>query len=318
MKIYHRHQILEFHDMHSLMERIEKGFVAYSQNKVNMPAVSHMHFEKPLGDVHIKCASIQEEDFYVVKIASCFPENFKLDQPSLKGLMFLFKQESGEPEALFLDEGYLTHLRTAVAGAISAKYLGPRNPQAIGILGAGVQAKYQLKLLKHVTSCREVWVWDSKRKAQEQYQQDDELKDFNIHIASGAHEVAEHCRLIVTATPATQPILFAQDVSKGTHITAVGSDRPGKQELDPALLKFADRLVVDSRLQCLNYGEMFCALSEGMISEDKIVEIGEIIAGLKSGRINENEITIADLTGLGVQDLEIALGFYNALNKDLI
>lgn len=315
MKIYHRNQLLEFQDMDYLIQRIENGFLEYSKGNVNMPPVCHMHFDQPPGDLHIKCASMPREECYVVKIASCFPENSKLGKPSINGMMFLFSQKSGKPEALFLDEGYLTHLRTAIAGAICAKHLAAKNIQAIGIIGAGMQARYQLKLLSYVTTCRQVWVWAPNQAERMRYQQDETLKEFEIHVAISAKEVAERCRLIVTTTPSTSPLLFAPDIAEGTHITAVGSDRPGKQELDSSILKRADRIVVDSREQCFKYGETFCAIQAGMISKEAIFEIGEIIAGKKQGRVSENEITIADLTGLGVQDLEIALGFREVLEN---
>ena len=315
MKIYRLEQLLEVQDIEFLIQRIEKGFLAFSQGKVNMPPVCHMQFFQPPGDLHIKCASMTEEGCYVVKIASCFPENSKLGLPSIQGMMLLFSQRSGKPEVLFLDEGYLTHLRTAIAGAICAKYLAPKNPLEIGIIGAGQQARFQLKLLSHITSCREVWVWARNQVECEKYRQDETLKDFNIHIASSAKEVATHCRLIVTTTPSSEPLLFAHDIVKGTHITAVGSDRPGKQELDPAILKSADRIIVDSRKQCFNYGETFHALKTGMIAEDVVDEIGEIIAGNKQKRVSESEITVADLTGLGIQDLEIALAFREILEQ---
>ncbi len=315
MKIYRLEQLLEVQDVGFLIERIEKGFLAFSQGKVNMPPVCHMQFFQPPGDLHIKCASTAEEGCYVVKIASCFPENSKLGLSSIQGMILLFNQRSGKPEVLFLDDGYLTHLRTAIAGAICAKYLAPKNPLAIGIIGAGQQARFQLKLLSSITSCREVWVWARNKGECEKYQQDETLKHFDIHIASSAKEVAKHCRLIVTTTPSSEPILFADDIVKGTHITAVGSDRPGKQELDPAILKAANRIIVDSRKQCFNYGETCHALKAGMITEDIVDEIGEIIASDKQKRISESEITVADLTGLGIQDLEIALAFREVLEK---
>jgi ornithine cyclodeaminase len=302
MKIYRLEQLLAIQDLHFLLQRIENGFLAYSKNKVNMPPVCHMQFLEPPGDLHVKCASTAEEDYYVVKIASCFPENPKLNLPSIQGMMLLFNQKTGLPEVLFLDGGYMTHLRTAVAGAICAKHLAPKNPHAIGIIGAGQQARFQLKFLSYVTPCREVWVWARNKSECEKYQQDEALKDFDIHIASSAKEVA--------------PILFAQDIMEGTHMTAVGSDRPGKQELDVGILKLANRIIVDSRKQCFSYGETSSAINSGMISKDLVNEIGEIIGGTKPGRINESEITVADLTGLGIQDLEIALAFRELLEKN--
>jgi ornithine cyclodeaminase len=317
MKIYSYEELQTIQDFPYLIQKIEEGFLAYSRNEVNMPPVCHLSFSEPPGDLHIKCASTAKEDQYVVKIASCFTENSKLNLPSIQGMMLLFNRTSGQPEVLFLDNGYMTHLRTAIAGAICAKFLAPKHPQAIGIIGAGQQARFQLRLLSYVTDCKDVWVWAPNREACEKYRQDESLKNFEIHIASSPKEVAERCRLIVTTTPSTKPILFSQDIVEGTHITAVGSDRPGKQELDPGILKRANRIIVDSRKQCFNYGETFYAVHTGMISKDVVSEIGEVIAGTQSRRMSDSEITVADLTGLGIQDLEIALAFRKILDHPM-
>lgn len=313
MKIFHRQQLEQIQDWDALLKGVEDGFVAYSKGQVVMPPVTHMHFEQPHGDVHIKCASMNPEEFYVVKIASCFPENSKQGLASVQGMLVLFRQNSGVPEAIFLDGGYLTHRRTALAGAICAKYLAPKDPQAIGIIGAGMQARFQLQQLAAITTCRKVWVWASTLEGAAAFQNEASLCDFDIQIAASPQEVAENCRLIVTTTPATTPLLFAQDISKGTHITAVGSDRPGKQELDPSILKIADRVVVDSRAQCVHFGETCGALQKGFISLDNVVEIGEVISGNRAGRTSDEEITVADLTGLGIQDLVIALACFKHL-----
>lgn len=316
MKIYHRHQLMQCHDMAFLIERIERGFSDYSQGKVNMPPVCHMHFDEPPGDLHVKCASTLKSEYYVVKIASYFPQNPQQDIPSIQGMVFLFSQSTGKPVALFLDDGYLTHLRTAIAGAVCAKYLCAKDPGAIGIIGAGTQARCQLELLSHVIGCREVWIWAPQMNEMQRYQADERLQDFVIHLAESPKEVAHNCRLIVTTTPSSTPLLYASDIARGTHITAVGSDRPGKQELDPAILGLADRVVVDSRIQCLNYGETHCALKAGTLSQKRIEEIGEIISGQREKRISDDQITIADLTGLGIQDLEIATAFHEFFEKE--
>lgn len=315
MKIYQRHELQQFQNMDYLIQKIQDGFVAYSQGKVVMPPVCHMHLDQPSGDLHVKCASMPDEKSYVVKIASCFPENSKMGLPAIKGIVLLFNRNSGEPETLFLDEGYLTHLRTAIAGAIFAKYFAPQSFEFIGIIGAGMQARSQLQFLSYVTSCRQVWIWAPNKNEIKQIQQDKIFRDFEINIASSPKEVAHYSRLIVTTTPSLKPLLFSQDIAKGTHVTAIGSDRPGKQELDSGILKMADRIIVDSKEQCFQYGETFCAIQDKAISKDRVDEIGEVIAGNKQPRINEDEITIADLTGLGVQDLVIALTIRKGLEE---
>jgi ornithine cyclodeaminase len=315
MKTFTKDQLMTFNDYETLMKRIEKGFLDYSHAKVDIPPVCHMHFQNPPGDLHIKCAAKSQDDFFVVKIASNFPENSKKGKPSIEGMMLLFCQKTGEPKAHFMDNGYLTHLRTAIAGAICAKYLAPQYIQSIGLIGSGAQARFQLQCLRLVTTCREAWVWSPRKEEMMRFQQDASLKDFKIHCADTPQEVAQHCRLIVTTTPASSPLLFAQDIQAGTHITAVGSDRPGKQELDPMILNKAHRVVVDSRNQCFKYGETYCAIQARQLSKEPVVEIGEIVAGSKAGRQGAEEITVSDLTGLGIQDLEIALAFYEFLQQ---
>ncbi|MHA2501008.1 MAG: ornithine cyclodeaminase family protein, partial [Candidatus Hodarchaeales archaeon] len=118
-----------------VVQSIEEGFVAYSQGKVVVPPVGEMIFQDPPGDVHIKYGFIEGDDYYVVKIASGFPENINLDLPSSNGLMLLFSQKTGELACILLDEGHLTNVRTAAAGAVVAKYLAPQEVNRIGILG---------------------------------------------------------------------------------------------------------------------------------------------------------------------------------------
>ncbi|OJV08159.1 MAG: hypothetical protein BGO14_01685 [Chlamydiales bacterium 38-26] len=312
MLLFTKEHLLKIHDWDFLLKCIEEGFMAYSKGEVNMPPVCHMHFESPPGDLHVKCAA-NKSAFYVVKVASCFTENPRFGRPSIYGLQILFHKSSGEPVALFLDEGYLTHLRTALAGAICAKYLAPQNMQAIGILGVGQQARFQLKILKQVTNCREVYAWGPHAQKIEEFQNDPFLDDFKIHRAKSPAELTSKSQLIVTTTPSTTPLLKSEDILPGTHITAVGSDRPGKQELDSSILRKANRLIVDSRAQCFLYGETACALQAGMITPNGVTEIGEILLLQAKGRESDEEITVADLTGLGIQDLMIAEAFYQRL-----
>jgi ornithine cyclodeaminase len=307
MKTYTLEQIMQFRNFPYLMEQLEKGFVSYSKGNVIMPPVSHMHLNNPPGDIHIKCASISRAKYYVVKVASCFPENRQKDIASINGMLLLFNQDTGIPDTLFLDGGYLTHLRTAIAGAICAKYLAPASIDAIGIIGAGMQAKMQLKYLAEVTSCRKVLIWAPNIQAVEKMKSDTDLSDFKIQAVAAPNIIAKESQLIITTTPATTPLLFENDIQKGTHITAVGSDRPGKKELSSGILQKASHIIADSKAQCYQYGEIFSAIQDGSITKDKIQELGEIIENCTPIRVTGDEITIADLTGLGMQDLITAL-----------
>jgi ornithine cyclodeaminase len=297
----------------NLMLAIEDGFVAYSQGEAVVPPIADLRFDKPPGEVHIKYGYLKNDDYYVVKIASGFYENSKAGLPSSNGLMLLFSQRTGEPLVLLQDNGLLTDVRTAVAGAIAAKYLAPKAVSRIGILGTGTQARLQLRYLKSLTPCREVLVWGRSELGLERYLKDMTEDDFSLRVALAPRELAETCNLIVTTTPSREPLLFAKDIRPGTHISAIGSDAPGKQELEPAILQKAQRLVVDSLSQCKERGEMAHALRQGLVAEASAVELGHIITGERKGRTAEDQITVADLTGIAVQDIQIAKAVYEAL-----
>ena len=294
---------------------IEQGFVAYSQGKVVVPPVGEMIFDDPPGDVHIKYGFITHDNFYVIKIASGFYENPKLKLPSNNGMMLLFNQKTGELVAVLLDEGYLTDVRTAAAGAVAAKYLAPKNVHRIGILGAGVQGLMQFQLLLPLIDCDDFIVWSRSQKSLDNYKYTTEALEMNIQITLDAREVASTCNLIVTATPAKAPLIWADDIQKGAHITAVGSDTSEKIELDPAILQKADLVVADSIEQCLLRGEIYQALKANLIQKENLVELGNIIAGKNPTRTSDDQITVADLTGVAVQDIQISKAVFKALTS---
>ncbi len=295
----------------NLISEIEKGFISYSENQTVVPPVGELLLEK--GEVHIKYGYIKDDGYYVIKIASGFYENAKYGISSSNGLMLLFKQETGELASILLDEGYLTDVRTAIAGAISAKYLAPKNVNKIGIVGTGIQARLQLRYLKDVTDCRKVLVWGRSEEKLVNYKTEMELEDFEVETTQNASNILQPCNLIVTTTPSKEAILSAKNLQKGTHITAVGSDTPHKQELDSEILKMADLVVADSISQCLERGEIYKAIYASKITENELVELGDIISGKQSGRTSDEQITIADLTGVAVQDIQIAKAVFKAL-----
>ena len=288
-----------------LMSAIEAGFVAYSRGKSVVPPVGELLLQDPPGDVHIKYGYLKGDDCYVIKIASGFYGNAKLGLPSSNGMMLVFSQLSGQPLALLLDEGYLTDVRTAIAGAIAAKYLAPRNVQRIGIVGTGAQARLQLEYLLPVTRCRNVLAWGRDALKLARYVEDMSSFGFTLECAADTAELLANCDLIVTTTPATEPVLSAA-AKPGTHITAIGSDTHDKQELDTAILASADLVIADSISQCLERGEIHQALKAGAMDKSAIVELGGIIAGDAVGRTSDDQVTVADLTGVAVQDIAIA------------
>jgi ornithine cyclodeaminase len=299
-------------DVPALIREIETGFVLYSKGRVTVPPVGFLHFDDPPGDVHIKYGFVTGDDYYVLKMASAFYRNAKSGLPVSDGLLLVFSQKTGELVLVLLDECWLTDMRTAAAGAVAAKHLAPEEVRGIGIVGTGVQARMQLEMLGEVTDCRSCSVWG--RDASKVRTMIDDLRarerirawGLDIEPAPTLDDLVTRCNLIVTATSATTPLIRADLVQKGTHITAMGSDDHGKQELEAGALSKADVVVADSRAQCVDHGECSHAVRAGLLAEDSIVELGEVIEEAAVGRTSEDQITIADLTGVAVQDIQIA------------
>ncbi len=269
-----------------------------------MPPVGELLLQA--GEVHIKYGAIRGGEHYVIKIASGFYGNAALGLPSSNGLMLVFRADTGEPEALLLDGGHLTDVRTAVAGAIGAKALARSDVARIGVLGSGVQARLQLQQLAPLFETRSVLVWGRDPVRLQRYGSDMAAAGFVVEVAPTPAHVAAACDLVVTTTPSTEPLLHAADIRPGTHITAIGSDTTEKQELAPDVLAKADVVVADSLEQCRTRGEIARAVAAGAIALDKAIELGALLAGEATGRTSPDQITVFDSTGVAVQDIAIA------------
>jgi ornithine cyclodeaminase len=301
------HEIKRRLDLDRLILDIEQGFQWFSEGRTVVPPVGYLAFDPPdEGDVHIKYGYVRRGEHYVVKIASGFPGNFARGLPITNGLMLLFRQTTGELAAILLDEGYLTEIRTAVAGAIAAKYLAPDSVARIGIVGTGGQARFQLRMLRLVSTCRDVTVWGRSNERLAAFEQEMTRDGFHVETTRDLRHLAASCNLIVTTTSAREPLLDLANIRPGTHITAMGADAPGKQELDPRLVARADVVVADSRAQCVDHGELAHAVQAGLLDPGRILELGQVVAAGRPARTSPEQITVADLTGVAVQDLQIA------------
>jgi ornithine cyclodeaminase len=212
-------------------------------------------------------------------------------------------------------------MRTAAAGAVAAKHLAPKTVHHIGIVGTGVQARMQLEMLQDVVDCQSCLIWGRDASKVQLMIEDLRAKaavrawGLQIEVAESLDDLASQCNLIVTTTSARGPLIRADQVRKGTHITAMGSDDHGKQELEAELLAKADLVVADSVSQCVDHGECFAAVQGGHISEDLILELGDVIKTPAIGRTSEDQITVADLTGVAIQDIQIAKMVDRALRE---
>ena len=303
MKIFNKDEILARLDLERAEALLRQGFIAYSAGRAQLPPVQHFAFAAANGDCCVKSGHVEGESLFAVKVSSGFYDNRGL--PSNQGLVLCFCARTGAPLALLRDEGWLTAWRTALAGRLAARVLAPSRVEAIGIVGTGLQARLQLRALQAVTPCRDAWVWGRSETELAAF-----AAEFNRGLPCADHtgRGAASARLPADRhLHAVQPAHSASRLAAaGDHVTAVGADAAGKQELALELVAGADRIVVDSVAQCAAYGEVSHALAAGLLERERLAELGRLLAGEQPGRQSEDEITLADLTGLAVQDAQIA------------
>ncbi|MEJ2352245.1 MAG: cyclodeaminase [Anaerolineales bacterium] len=285
---------------------VEAGFSRLAKGEVTMPPILRVDVPENNGEVDVKSAYVRGIEGLAVKMSSGFFDNYKLGLPSLSGMMILFSARTGVPQAVLLDNGYLTDVRTGAAGAVAAKWLAPSNVETAGVIGAGSQARFQMMALKQVRDYQRLLVY-SLEGVEKYVEEMPPILGVEIIAADSPEEVVRSSQVVVTSTPAKEPYLRGEWLHPGMHITAMGADAEGKQELFPQALEAADRLFCDRKSQCFRLGELHHGLEAGAISEDSpVTELGEVTAGMKPGRERQEEITICDLTGTGVQDTVIA------------
>ncbi|WP_104020385.1 cyclodeaminase [Roseovarius nitratireducens] len=285
---------------------IEQAFGALSDGWVVMPPVMSMELAEAHGEVDVKTAYIPGMSGFAIKVSPGFFDNPRLGLPSLNGLMILFSAKTGLVEAVFLDNGYLTDLRTAAAGAVAAQYLAPDLVHTAGVIGSGVQARLQARAAHLVRPFDRLLIWG--RDADKARACADDLSDLecDVRVVDNPADLVRASQLVITTTPAKEPVVKAGWLHPELHITAMGSDQAGKNEIDPQALVQADLYVADRAPQARSLGELRAALEAGLWAEDNPVELGDVIRGRARGRRDADEITICDLTGTGAQDTAIA------------
>ncbi|WP_343079556.1 cyclodeaminase [Ostreiculturibacter nitratireducens] len=286
---------------------IEAAFAALAKGGVVMPPIMSMDLHEVNGEVDVKTAYIPGFDGFAIKVSPGFFDNPKIGLPSLNGLMILFSAKTGLVESLFLDNGYLTDIRTAAAGAVAARHLASEKVETAGVIGTGVQARLQMQAAHLVRPFTRVLVHGRDMEKARACAADlaGSLGIEAEAVADPAALVSES-QLVVTTTPAREPLIKAAWLHPGLHITAMGSDQAGKNEIEPAALMAVDAYVCDRVSQCEVSGELEAALAAGVWTKDTPAELGEVIIGRKPGRKSPEDITICDLTGTGVQDTAIA------------
>lgn len=279
----------------AIIEWMREALIAYSRGECDTPMPMHLAIGPQNAEVHMKSSYRRGGRYFALKIAATFPGK------GSNGMMLLSSAEDGEPVAFLADGGHLTDVRTAAVAALVARELGRRD-RVLGILGTGIQARLLATMHAEIMELAGIVIWGRTPNRAEECRRDlqELLPDTEISVVAAPAEVAQRTRLIATATAARYPLLHARDVQPGTHISAVGSDSAGKQELDPDILRRASQLLADSRRQCEKLGELQHAPDQW----GRVVEIGEFC--LAPTLDDPAGITVCDFTGLGVEDLYIA------------
>ena len=307
VRILHEQEIRDLIGVAEAREAVREAFARMGRGETMVPPVMIIFVPESEGEVHVKAAHLHGAEHYAVKFASIFEKNPERGLSAVSGMVLAFSAKTGMLSGLLLDNGFLTDLRTGAAGAVAADLLAKKTVEQVAIVGAGVQGRFQLEALLGVRSPRRVVICDRTPEAAVTYAAEMSERHGLPVVVAGIQEAVEGSDLIVCTTPSRTPYLMADWVRPGTHITAMGSDNPMKNELEPHLLAKADKLVVDSRDMCAVNGELHHALEAGLLAEDGVyAELGEVAAGLKPGRASDTEITVADLTGLGIQDTAVA------------
>ena len=290
------------------LRSVRAAFVKLALGETSLPGVIGFHVPGA-GEVHVKAAYLHGSRFFCVKEAGGFPASAVQGLPANSGMVQVFDAETGRIRGLLFDNGYLTDLRTAAAGALAADVLARPGVVQAGILGCGVQARYQLDALLGVRQPGRVLVWGRNEEKSHAFAREmtSRYNWLPVEVAGSPSQAIEGSEVLITTTASTDPLVREDWVFKGTHITAMGSDDPDKCEVMGQVLAKADKVVADRLSQCLVIGEIHHAVAGGFITKDDVyAELGEILAGTKPGRQSEDEITVADLTGVGIQDAAVA------------
>lgn len=290
-----------------VMEAVELAFAEKALNRVQMPFKPYIFYKKYNGDLRSMQSYLEGLDISAVKVVSVHPENReKHHLPTVMAALIVIDPRNGAPVAI-MGSTWITDMGTGAAGCVAAKHLARKAPRTVGLIGAGAQAKTQLLMLSSfLGKLGEVRVWSRTKETREAFVNEMKLKcgDKVAQMLSveEAENAVRNVDILITTTSSKVPLIMNDWVSPGMHINCIGADAPGRQELDPAVLKQA-KIVVDDLEQASYSGEINVPLSQGILKPKEIWgELGEIVAGLKQGRTDEDEVTVFVSSGLAIQD----------------
>ena len=307
----------ELLDMAEVIQSVETAFKEKGNRKVQMPPKIYLNFDSYDGDLRAMPAYLSSLGIAGVKIVNSHSKNRSIGLPTVMALIELVEPKNGRPLAL-LDGTMITSFRTGAASAVATKYLARKDSRVLGIIGAGVQSQTQINAISKIINIEEVNVFDADKKASERLTKfvADKGISSKVLIKDNAKEAVIKADIVITVTPSRAPIVFADWLKEGVHINAIGADAPGKQELDPEILR-KGKIVVDDVEQTVHSGEINYPISKGILTkEDIYAELGDIIVGNKEGRTSDSEITVFDSTGLAILDVAVGNMIYQKAIKE--
>lgn len=290
--------------MKDAIELVETAFREKGLKRVQMPPKPYLYFRKYDGDLRIMPSYFEELDEAGVKLVNVHPNNpEKYGLPTVLATILLFDPKTGAPISI-MDGTWITAMRTAAATGVATKRLARKNAKVVGLIGAGYQASFQLEALHEVVKMESVKVYRRNREKAEKFAKEMSAKlGVNVEATDSVEDAVKGVDILVTVTPVREPIVKNEWITEGMHINAIGADAPRKEELEPEILKRA-KIVIDDWEQASHSGEINVPLKNGIITKDDIyATIGEIVGGLKPGRVSDEEITTFDSTGLSLQDV---------------
>lgn len=296
--------------MEEAIQAVENAFKEKAEGTVQMPGRAWLYFKEYGGDLSLLSAYLQKMGIAGMKVDGYNLNNPKQGLPTITAVVILNDPKTSFPISI-MDGASITGMRTGAVGAVAAKYLARKDSKVVCIIGAGVQGRFQLIGLNEVFNIEKAKVYDMYIDASKKYVAEMSKKlNISIEPCSDARKAVEGSDIIVTVTPSRKPIVMEEWVQPGVHINAIGSDEPGKEELDPNILTKA-KIVVDDYGEATHRGEINVPLSKGIIkSEDLHAELAEVVTGKKEGRVSNDEITIFDATGLAIEDVAVAWEAY--------
>ena len=305
-----RRDVAALLDLDTCIVAVEQAFRLHGQGELPAPGVLAVPVEG--GGFHIKAGVLAlGRRYFAAKTNANFPDNpAHHGLPTIQGVLVLADADRGTPLAV-MDSMEITTLRTGAATAVAAKYLARADVRTATVVGCGTQGVVQLRALRAVRAVERVYACDRDAAVAERFAQEMTAElGLEVRATADLGQAARRSDVIVTCTPSRAPILGPGDVRAGTFIAAVGADHPEKQEIAPALMA-ASPIVVDVLEQAATIGDLHHALAAGVLTRSDVrAELGEVVAGRKTGRRSPQETIVFDSTGMALQDVAAAAAVY--------